>query len=99
MVLIFSRPAAHRYAVSPTLGARLRSVTPALLLAGELFLLVFSDTNSWPLSHQRPITDKEVLMHKTYSALMLFFGFQGVRRRKRAIEADNQRRCACWAAG
>jgi uncharacterized membrane protein len=69
--------------LSPKAGAKLRKVTPLLLLAGGIFLMIYSDTDSWPLSHQRPITDKEVLMHKTYAGLMLFFGIQGLLRRKK----------------
>ena len=65
--------------LAPKLGARLRRITPILLVAGGIFLLIFSDTDSWPLSPQRPITDKEVLMHKTYAVLMLAFGVQGFR--------------------
>lgn len=68
--------------LSPKIGGRLRKITPALLIAGGIFLMIWSDTDSWPLSHQRPVTDKEVLMHKTYAVLMLAFGFGGLRRRK-----------------
>jgi uncharacterized membrane protein len=68
--------------VSPKAGERLRKVGPLLLLAGGVFLMIYSDTDSWPLSAQRPITDKEVLMHKTYAVLMLFFGIRGLWRGK-----------------
>jgi hypothetical protein len=69
--------------VSPDVGARLRKVAPALLLAGGVFLMIRSDADSWPLSNRRPITDKEVLMHKAYAVLMLGFGFAGLRRGRR----------------
>ncbi len=81
MVLIFSALLLVEMAW-PSLAVRLRKVTPLLLLAGGIFLFVFSDTDSWPLSHQRPITDKEVLMHKTYALLMLAFGAAGFTRRR-----------------
>jgi uncharacterized membrane protein len=73
--------------LSPALGSRLRKVAPLLLLAGGVFLMIRSDTDSWPLSNQRPITDKEVLMHKAYALLMLGFGVQGLRTRKRRTPA------------
>ena len=82
MVLIFSGLLLAEM-ISPKLGARLRAITPLLLLAGGVFLMIRSDTDAWPLSNQRPITDKEVLMHKTYAVLMLAFGIQGLRGRKR----------------
>jgi uncharacterized membrane protein len=65
--------------VSPRNGARLRRFAPLLLLAGGVFLMIFSDQDSWPLYHThpfRPITDKEVLMHKTYAVLMLGIGLR-----------------------
>jgi uncharacterized membrane protein len=68
--------------ISPQASERLRRVGPLLLLAGGIFLMIYSDTDSWPLSAQRPITDKEVLMHKTYAVLMLFFGLRGLWRRR-----------------
>lgn len=64
--------------LSPRAGERLRKVGPLLLLIGGAFLMVYSDTDSWPLSAQRPITDKEVLMHKIYAALMLLVGLRGL---------------------
>ncbi len=82
MVLIFSGLLLVEL-VSPKLGIRLRAVTPILLVVGGIFLMIWSDTDSWPLSGQRPITDKEVIMHKTYAGLMLIFGIQGLTRRKK----------------
>ena len=69
-------------AVSPKAGERLRKVGPILLLCGGAYLMIFSDTDSWPLSHLRPVTDKEVLMHKTYATLMLLVGLRGIWRRR-----------------
>ena len=68
--------------LSPNLGERLRKIGPILLLIGGAYLMIYSDTDSWPLSSQRPITDKEVLMHKTYAFLMLAFGARGLWRKK-----------------
>ena len=69
-------------AISPKSGERLRKVGPILLLCGGAYLMIFSDTDSWPLSHLRPVTDKEVLMHKTYAALMLLVGLRGIWKRR-----------------
>lgn len=76
--------------VSPKTGEKLRKVGPLLLLAGGIFLMIYSDTDSWPLSHQRPITDKEVLMHKTYALLMLLFGIGGLWPRKGGAKPTRQ---------
>lgn len=88
MVLIFSGLLLLEM-IAPKLGTRLRAVTPLLLLAGGIFLMIRSDTDSWPLSNQRPITDKEVVMHKTYAVLMLVFGIQGLRRRKKKSASES----------
>ncbi len=77
-------------AVSPKSGERLRKVGPLLLLAGGVFLMIFSDTDSWPLSHLRPITDKEVIMHKTYAILMLIVGIRGLWRKRGAAPPSRQ---------
>jgi uncharacterized membrane protein len=71
--------------VSPAAGDRLRRLAPVLLLCGGVFLMIFSDQDAWPLYHVRPfrpITDKEVLMHKTYAVLMLVVGLRGLWRRR-----------------
>lgn len=66
---------------APRMAGQLRQIGPAALLAGGVLLLVFSDQDAWPLYHVRPfrpIFDKEVVLHKTYSALMLVIGLHGV---------------------
>ena len=78
------------YMVSPRTGEKLRKVGPLLLLAGGVFLMIYSDTDSWPLSHLRPVTDKEVLMHKTYATLMLLFGIGGLWPRKGGARPTRQ---------
>jgi uncharacterized membrane protein len=83
--------------VSPGIGQRLRRVGPLLLLAGGIFLMIYSDTDSWPLSSQRPLTDKEVLMHKTYALLMLIVGARGLGR-KRGAEAPGHPLQSRWMA-
>lgn len=60
---------------------------PFLLLAGGVFLAIFSDTDSWPLSNARPIYDKEVLQHKIFASLMLAAGAIGLFRKKRNTDA------------
>ena len=77
-------------AVSPQAGERLRKVGPILLLCGGAYLMIFSDTDSWPLSHLRPVTDKEVLMHKTYATLMLLVGLRGLWRRRGDLPPSRQ---------
>lgn len=67
--------------VAPKLSERVWKIGPILLLIGGVYLMIFSDTDSWPLSHVRPVTDKEVLMHKTYATLMILIGLGGLRRR------------------
>ncbi len=57
---------------------------PYVLFAGGVFLMIFSDTDSWPLSHARPIYDKEVLQHKIFATLMLAAGAVSFMRRKRS---------------
>jgi uncharacterized membrane protein len=67
--------------VSPKVGEKARRFGPLLLFAGGLFLLIFSDQDAWPLYNVRPfrpITDKEVLLHKTYAVLMLIIGARGL---------------------
>lgn len=71
--------------VSPRAGEKARRLMPVLLLAGGVFLMIFSDQDAWPLYHVhpfRPLSDKEVLMHKTYAVLMLLIGLRGLWRRK-----------------
>lgn len=66
---------------APRIGAKVRQFGPFLFLAGGLFLLIFSDQDAWPLYQRqpfRPITDKEVLLHKTYAVLMLLIGARGL---------------------
>jgi uncharacterized membrane protein len=54
---------------------------PFILLAGGVFLMIFSDTDAWPLSNARPIYDKEVLQHKIFATLMLVAGILSLVRR------------------
>lgn len=61
---------------------RLQWLGPVMLLGGGVFLMIFSDTDSWPLSQQRPITDAEVLYHKIIATLLILAGVFGLRRRK-----------------
>lgn len=71
--------------VSPVYGEKLRRLAPLLLLAGGVFLMIFSDQDAWPLYQVRPFrpwSDKEVLMHKTYAILLLLMGLRGLLKRK-----------------
>ncbi|MEW6277844.1 MAG: DUF2231 domain-containing protein [Candidatus Eremiobacterota bacterium] len=53
---------------------RVRALGPVLLVGGGVFLMVFSDFDSWPLSNLKPITDPEVLAHKIIATLMILVG-------------------------
>lgn len=53
---------------------RLRAAGPVLLVAGGVFLMIFSDFDAWPLSNIKPITDPEVLAHKIIATLMMLIG-------------------------
>lgn len=53
---------------------RIRALGPVMLVGGGIFLMVFSDWNSWPLSNELPVTDPEVLFHKILATIMMFFG-------------------------
>lgn len=88
--------------VSPALGERLRRLSPFLLLAGGVFLMIYSDQDAWPLYHIKPyrsIWDKEVLMHKTYATLMLIVGLAQLRQLlKRRGEAANRKQYSRYMA-
>jgi uncharacterized membrane protein len=65
----------------PSLQAKVIAVTPWLLIAGGIGLFIFSDTDSFPLSFQRPwYKDPEVIFHKVVAFLMIGSGWVGVRR-------------------
>ena len=53
---------------------RIRALGPVALTAGGIFLMIFSDFDSWPLSDLKPVTDREVLAHKVIATLMILIG-------------------------
>jgi uncharacterized membrane protein len=65
--------------IFPEQAQRFWKFGPYLLMAGGLFLMIFSDTDAWPLSNDRPIYDKEVLQHKIFATLMIVSGIGTVR--------------------
>lgn len=67
---------------------RVRALGPMLLTGSGVFLMIFSDWNSWPLSNDLPITDPEVLFHKILSTIMIFFGIGMNLARKRSEGAS-----------
>lgn len=71
----------------PEATRRLWRGGPFVLLAGGVFLMIFSDTDSWPLSNVRPVYDKEVLQHKIFATLMILAGGLGIARRNKAGSA------------
>lgn len=52
----------------------IRAIGPVLLVAGGVFLMIFSDFDAWPLSDIKPITDREVLAHKLIATMMILIG-------------------------
>jgi len=90
--------------VAPKIGEKARRFGPFLLFAGGLFLLIFSDQDAWPLYQvkpYRPITDKEVLLHKTYAVMLLLIGTRGlwvVLRRKSPHRVEGWRVQDRWMA-
>ncbi|CEK14775.1 predicted membrane protein [Chthonomonas calidirosea] len=79
--------------LSPEWGSQVRRLAPLLFLAGGVFLLIFSDQDSWPLYHVhpfRPLTDKEVLMHKIYAVLMIAMGLHGLLKRQQVAKIGKE---------
>ncbi len=60
---------------------RLRWLGPAAMMAGGIYLMIFSDTDSWPLSSERLIYDKEVLFHKIIALALFGIGLGGLLRK------------------
>lgn len=73
-------------------GDRVRTLGPVILLAGGVFLMIFSDFDSWPLSDIKPITDREVLAHKVIATMMILIGIGAHLVRRRAVSARESRR-------
>jgi len=67
----------------PEQSKKLWRAGPYVLFAGGVFLMIFSDTDSWPLSRARPIYDKEVLQHKIFATLMIAAGAISFLKRKK----------------
>ncbi|MEW6283053.1 MAG: DUF2231 domain-containing protein [Candidatus Eremiobacterota bacterium] len=66
---------------------RIRATGPILLVGGGVFLMIFSDHDTWPLSDIKPITDPEALAHKVIAGLMILIGAASSLVRKRTQEA------------
>lgn len=65
---------------------RIRALGPVAMLAGGIFLMIFSDFDSWPLSDIKPVYDREVLAHKVIATMMILVGLGGSFIRKRSGE-------------
>lgn len=69
---------------------KVRALGPVALMAGGVFLMIFSDFDSWPLSDIKPITDREVLAHKLIATMMILVGMGAsfVRRKESARDVS-----------
>lgn len=63
---------------------KIRALGPVALMAGGVFLMIFSDFDSWPLSDIKPVTDREVLAHKVIATMMILVGMGASFVRKKA---------------
>ncbi|NDD26721.1 MAG: hypothetical protein EB084_00435 [Proteobacteria bacterium] len=52
----------------------LRRIMPLVFVGGGVYLAIFSDWDSWPISTLRPLTDPEVLLHKFIALLLVAMG-------------------------
>jgi uncharacterized membrane protein len=68
----------------------LRALVPFLFLAGGVYLAIFSDDDSWPLASIRPVTDREVLLHKVIAAILVAIGAAGLAWARRARGAERR---------
>lgn len=66
------------------LGAleKLRRLMPLIFIGGGLYLFIYSDWDSWPLSTMRPVTDAEVMLHKSIALIMMGVGGAALLRRR-----------------
>src|SRR5206468_1021737 len=77
--------------------ANLRWLMPLLFIAGGIYLFIFSDWDSWPLSDLRPMTDSEVLLHKCIAVLMGIVGAAALfRSGRRSVNASYTDRRWAW---
>lgn len=68
---------------------RVRAIGPILLGAGGVFLMIFSDHDTWPLSNIKPLTDPEALAHKVIAALMIVMAGASSLIRRKATDVGN----------
>lgn len=65
---------------------KIQGIGPVLLTGSGLFLMLFSDWDSWPWDTRVPITDPEVLFHKVLATIMIFCGIgMNLARKKESI--------------
>lgn len=67
----------------------LRRLMPFVFMGGGVYLAIYSDWDSWPLSNLRPIYDSEVLLHKFIALLLMFMGAASLRKPKDDNVAPN----------
>ena len=60
----------------------LRRLMPLVFIGGGIYLFIWSDWDSWPLSKLRPVTDPEVLLHKAIAILLVVMGVLTARKPK-----------------
>jgi len=76
--------------------AKLRLLMPWMFIGGGIYLFIFSDWDSWPLSDLRPITDIEVMLHKVIAGMMFAGGVAALVLRGRPSEASHVRERWIW---
>lgn len=52
----------------------LRRLMPWAFIGGGVYLFIWSDWDSWPISNLRPVTDPEVLLHKAVAVMLVAVG-------------------------
>lgn len=60
----------------------LRRLMPWVFIGAGIYLFIWSDWDSWPISNLRPVTDPEVLLHKAIAVMLVVVGLLTARKPK-----------------
>jgi uncharacterized membrane protein len=58
----------------------IRRLMPVMFVGAGIYLAIWSDWDSWPISKLRPLTDPEVLLHKFLAIALVVMGLASMRR-------------------